>query len=355
MAASTIILDYLGEGLHADRPAAANVPVGGTALFAESDTGNTYAWIAGAWHLIAGAAASGMTQLTGDVTAGPGGGTQATTIAPGTVSNAKLATMPARTIKGNNTGATGAALDLSVADVLTLIGAGFRTQSVIANYTATAADTGIHFNNLAAPADVIVTLPAAANGLQYGFACTDLHYLRASAAGTDQIKFGASSGSYVRCNTPFGYLQLEAHAAAAWIVTNAIGAWELDGVLIGLVPYSIGFSYVGGVLGASQLLGMHKLPRAVTLPANLVGSVAGATAAATGSTVISVDRALAASPGTFAQIGTITFAAGSATPTFATVGGTAKAMATGDVLRLIGPSTADATLANFYSTLLGET
>jgi hypothetical protein len=355
MAASTIILDYLGEGLHADRPTTPNIPVGCTALFAESDTGDTYAWIGGAWELIAGGTISGISQLTGDVTAGPGGGAQAATVAAHAVSNAKLATAPAYTLKGNNTGAIADVADLTVADVQTLLGTGFRTLPVIANYTATTTDSGLHFNNLAAPGDVTVTLPAAADRLQYAFAVAELHYLKALAAGSDLIKFGALSGAYVQCNTPFGFLQLEAHAAGAWIVTNAIGAWELDGALVGTIPYSIGFSFVGGVLGATQLLGMHKLPRAVSLPANLAGSVAGATANATGSTVISVDRALAASPGSFTQIGSITFAAGGAVASFATVGGTAKALASGDVVRLVGPSTADATLANFYATLLGVT
>lgn len=192
-----------------------------------------------------GAISAGMTQLTGDVTAGPGAGAQAATVAAHAVSNAKLATAPAYTLKGNNTGSVADVADLTVADVQTLL---------------------------------------------------------------------------------------------------AIG-----------IPYSIGFSFVGGVLGNTQLLGMHKFPRAVSLPANLAGSVAGATANATGSTVISVDRALAASPGSFTQIGSITFAAGGAVASFATVGGTAKAMAIGDVVRLVGPSTADATLANFYATLLGVT
>jgi hypothetical protein len=355
MAASTIIIDYLGEGAHADRPTTPNIPVGGTAIFAESDTGDTFAWVGGAWEMIAGSSLAGISQLTGDVTAGPGGGSLPSTIAAHAVSNAKMAQAPARTMKGNTGSAPADVADLTVGDVLGMLGAGFRTLALTTDHTATIAENGIHYNNLAAPGDLTLTLPAAADGFQYGFAVAVPHYLRALAAGTDTIKFAALSGSYVRCNTPFGFLQLEAHSLGAWLVTHAIGAWELDGAIVGVIPYSVGFSFVGGVLGNAQLLGMHKFPRAVTLPANLVGSVAGATANATASTVISVDRALAASPSSFTQIGSITFAAGGTTATFATVGGTAKAMATGDVLRLVGPSTADATLANLYSTLLGET
>jgi hypothetical protein len=56
----------------------------------------------------------------------------------------------------------------------------------------------------------------------------------------------------------------------------------------------------------------------------------------------------------FAAIGTITFAAGTITPTFATSGGVAIDLAQGDVVRLTGPATADATLANVYVTLVAQ-
>lgn len=115
-------------------------------------------------------------------------------------------------------------------------------------------------------------------------------------------------------------------------------------------PYRIGLSFVGGVLAASQLLGMHKMARAVTLPANFAGSRAGGSANATASTVITVERALAASPNTFISVGTITFAAGTITPTFATSG--SVALADNDVLRVVGPATADASFANFYCTIV---
>jgi hypothetical protein len=54
--------------------------------------------------------------LTSDVT-GSGTGSFATTIASGVVSNSKLSTMPATTIKGNNTASTAAPLDLTPAQL----------------------------------------------------------------------------------------------------------------------------------------------------------------------------------------------------------------------------------------------
>jgi hypothetical protein len=109
--------------------------------------------------------------------------------------------------------------------------------------------------------------------------------------------------------------------------------------------------YVGGVvLGSSQLLGMHKMARAATFPANFAGSQAGGSAAATASVVVTVERALAASPTTFSSVGTITIAAGTITPTFASSGIVAPAI--GDVLRVVGPAVADLTFANFYCTIV---
>jgi hypothetical protein len=61
-------------------------------------------------------AGSYITALTGDVTA-TGPGSVAATIANNAVTNAKLAQMPTLTIKGNNTGGTANALDLTVAQV----------------------------------------------------------------------------------------------------------------------------------------------------------------------------------------------------------------------------------------------
>jgi hypothetical protein len=53
------------------------------------------------------------------------------------------------------------------------------------------------------------------------------------------------------------------------------------------------------------------------------------------------------------QIGTIVFAGGASTPTFTTTAGAAESFAAGDILTIVGPATADATLANWGVTLVG--
>jgi len=145
-----------------------------------------------------------------------------------------------------------------------------------------------------------------------------------------------------------------------WFDDGTSAQWVVANSAIAAAPkYNIGFSFTGGVLANSQLLGMHRVSKAITIPANFGGheghvSQAGATAAATANTVISVDRALSASPNTFTQVGMITITAGGIAPTFATSGGAAISLAQGDVLRLVGPSSADTTLANFYATIVAQ-
>lgn len=96
------------------------------------DTYTIYVWEAGSssWVAIATpGAAIAIDALNGDVLA-TGPGVVTATIQPNVVTNAKLAQMPANTIKGNNTGSTVNALDLTVAQVNTMLGTTSAATSI---------------------------------------------------------------------------------------------------------------------------------------------------------------------------------------------------------------------------------
>lgn len=187
----------------------------------------------------------------------------------------------------------------------------------------------------------------AGTALAVGHTLSDiLDYVISSARGTLLYRDGVAGWTALPPGT------------AGQILSTGGPAGDPSWINVPTAKYNIAFSFIGGVLGNAQALGYHKFSKAVTIPANFGAfaahtSQAGGTANATASTAISVDKALAATPNTFANIGTIIFAAGSVTPSFATSGGATQNFVQGDVMRLIGPATADATFANFYATLVG--
>jgi hypothetical protein len=120
--------------------------------------------------------------------------------------------------------------------------------------------------------------------------------------------------------------------------------------------YVIGAYTPGTMVAASQNLLYHKFSKTVTIPANLGAYLghtteAGGSTAATASTAVVLARALAGTPTTFATVATITFAAGSVTGSMSTQA--AIGFAQGDILRVRGPASPDATFADFHMTLVG--
>lgn len=142
-----------------------------------------------------------------------------------------------------------------------------------------------------------------------------------------------------------------ARARGAISVTGSGGSYDASTGVITInqsasvsgLPLDIAGSCIGKPIAATAVM-RFVANRAFTLPANLVGSIATTSIAATGSTAFSLQK-----NGT--QIGGITYAAGATTGTLALTAATS--FAPGDLLTLIAPSQIDATLADFQFTLAG--
>ena len=115
-------------------------------------------------------------------------------------------------------------------------------------------------------------------------------------------------------------------------------------------------AYIPGTLVANQNLLYHKFSKSVTIPANfgpVLGhnSVAGCSVASTGAVSIAIARAPVATPTTFSGAGSITFTSSGVIGTFPFWG--AQTYAQGDIMRVRGPATPDATFADLHFSLVG--
>lgn len=111
--------------------------------------------------------------------------------------------------------------------------------------------------------------------------------------------------------------------------------------------------YYPGLMKTSGVIMMrHTFVEDCTLPANCGGSKGGGEANATATTVYKLQRSLAATPDTYVDIGSITYAAGSHIPTFSTASGVDYTFAIGDTMRVVGPDVPDLTLSDTNFTIL---
>jgi len=129
-------------------------------------------------------------------------------------------------------------------------------------------------------------------------------------------------------------------------------SWKFDGtkwVAQGAAsPYLVGFD-VPGVLTAGAVFA-HVFAAPAAFAVNFAGSQARGSANAAGTPLITFAKALAASPLSFSNIGTLTFAAGTVTPAW--VAASAPGFAVGDTIRGL-VTTGDTTFADLYLTLAG--
>jgi hypothetical protein len=123
----------------------------------------------------------------------------------------------------------------------------------------------------------------------------------------------------------------------------ALTTISLDVVPASLKAYDIAGSTIGKPANAATIARFVAV-RAFTLPASLTGSYAKAGAAATASAAFILNK-----NGT--QIGDFTYGIGSANGGFTFA--SQVAFAAGDVLTVVGPSTADTTLSDIQFTLAG--
>lgn len=132
---------------------------------------------------------------------------------------------------------------------------------------------------------------------------------------------------------------------------NGITVADPNGVAAGSQFADIAVFYAAGPPGASELIYLERVTRAINYAASFAGSFGQALTSPTASFVISV-RQGATSSSTGTAIGTITVAT-NGTYSFATTGGATQSLAIGDTVSFWGPSSADTTIANFGFTLAG--
>lgn len=109
-------------------------------------------------------------------------------------------------------------------------------------------------------------------------------------------------------------------------------------------PMDVGTSIIG-LPGSGEKVLRYVFARAVTFSDDFAGSYAKAGVAATASATFDIQK-------NGATVGSLTFAVSGTTGTFTTSGGSVS-FAAGDVLTIVAPSTADATLADIAITLAG--
>ena len=136
-----------------------------------------------------------------------------------------------------------------------------------------------------------------------------------------------------------------AATATALETARTIGGVSFDGTANISQPFDMHAFYPGAPAASAKVL-RSPVARAVGFVANFAGSYGVAGTAATASTVFDIQK-------NGVSIGSATFAAAGTVATFASASGAAQTLAAGDVLSIIAPASADATLADAGFALAG--
>lgn len=116
--------------------------------------------------------------------------------------------------------------------------------------------------------------------------------------------------------------------------------------------YAPAVFYPGTMKTSAVTMLRHTFVENCTLPANCAGSQGGGEVDATTTSVYKIQRSLAASPDTYVDIGSISYASGTHIPTFGTASGVDYTFGIGDTMRVISPDVPDLTLADINFTIL---
>lgn len=154
-------------------------------------------------------------------------------------------------------------------------------------------------------------------------------------------------------------------SSASWANDLAAGDWQLvislqqiQNNINANIPYVVPMFYAGGTLSNSQVIGYHIFPSSVKFPANFGAtggtgtgtSEGGGTATASAAMTFNFDY-LSTAPNTWTNFGSASIASASSSMTFTTVSGNTWSFNAGNVIRGVGPATADTRFANPFLTL----
>lgn len=141
-------------------------------------------------------------------------------------------------------------------------------------------------------------------------------------------------------------------SAGVYMFSAALNEWVLQENVDANI-YDIGLTIFDRPR-SNDIVCKHIAARTFVIKPNFTGSIARATYASSDQAIFKVQRVESGAGGSAADVGTLTFAAGSDVGVFATTETNALVFKRGQVLRIVSPEIRDATLSNIDVTICGE-
>lgn len=230
-------------------------------------------------------------------------------------------------------------------------------SSVLNQITANQSGKEVTANGLfdaASPASIWGRHDTATSGLTWGYYGG---YFNGNAIANGTVTLTASTTNYVYANAstgavsvnttgfPAGSINLYQITTGTSTVTNYLDRRQYAPLALvsvaGSIPYDLPM-FFPGAMTSSQTLARILFTRTVVFPSSLTGSQCSAGTAATGSTTVTLNK-------NGSSIGTLVWAASGTVPTITF--SSSVTFNAGDLLTVVGPATADATLAAISLTI----